>query len=68
LAVPELPVLTERQIIAARTACAPRTPKVAAEEEVARLIWWANKNNYGNIAGSLHYIRALLGSMDDPGQ
>jgi hypothetical protein len=39
------------------------TPKVAAEEELARLIWWANKNDYSNIAGSLHYIRALLANI-----
>jgi hypothetical protein len=34
----------------------------------ARLISWANKNDYRNIAGSLGYVLALLGSIDDPGQ
>jgi hypothetical protein len=62
---PEPSAVTEQDIMAARAACAPRKPKAAVEQELARVIKWANQNDFRNIAGSLRYVLALLGRVDD---
>jgi hypothetical protein len=61
----EPPVVTEQDIRAARAACNAKKTKKRRRAGASPHHQMGQPKQLCNIAGSLHYVLALLGSVDD---